>query len=115
MLRNGKMLNKKSKKKSNIKVHLVGSSRLTLREHVRYIPKLFWYMVPLFAVYIAEYMINQGLFELLYYQNTRAFTLCVDAHEQYRWCVCACVCVCLHVCVCMRVCVCVYMYVCVCV
>ena len=28
------------------------------------------YMIPLFLVYFAEYFINQGLFELLYFKNS---------------------------------------------
>ena len=56
-----------------------------LRDQARYIPNLFQYMVPLFVVFAAEYMINQGLFELLYYRNTSLGTLCLDGHLQYRW------------------------------
>ena len=44
-------------------------------------------MLPLFAVYAAEYMINQGFFELLYNQNTYIGTFCLDQATQYRWCV----------------------------
>ena len=53
--------------------------------HVKYIPYLFKYMVPLFVVYTAEYMINQGLFELLYYPNTHIGALCLNQQAQYRW------------------------------
>ena len=53
--------------------------------HLRYMPRLLKYMVPLFFVYISEYMINQGLFELLYYDNTRLGALCLDQKDQYRW------------------------------
>ena len=53
--------------------------------HVKYIPYLFKYMVPLFVVYTAEYMINQGLFELLYYPNTHIGGLCLNQQTQYRW------------------------------
>lgn len=42
-------------------------------------------MIPLFAVYAAEYLINQGLFELLYYENTHIGGLCLNQHAQYRW------------------------------
>ncbi|XP_064399119.1 battenin-like isoform X3 [Halichondria panicea] len=54
-------------------------------EHVKYIPHLWKYMLPLFAVYAAEYMINQGFFELLYNQNTYIGTFCLDQATQYRW------------------------------
>ena len=37
------------------------------------------YMVPLFIVYYAEYLINQGLFELLYFKDTFSHKV------QYRW------------------------------
>lgn len=53
--------------------------------HVKYIPRLIKYMIPLFAVYTAEYMINQGLFELFYYPNTHIGGLCLDQKSQYRW------------------------------
>ena len=56
-----------------------------LWDHVRYIPRLFQYMVPLFVVYSAEYTINQGLFELLYSSNTHLGHYCMDQHAQYRW------------------------------
>ena len=42
-------------------------------------------MIPLYLVYISEYMINQGLFELLYYKNTRLGSICLDQKDQYRW------------------------------
>ncbi|KAL5475116.1 hypothetical protein EMCRGX_G027174 [Ephydatia muelleri] len=61
------------------------SGLLWLRDQGRYIPNLFPYMVPLFIVFAAEYMINQGLFELLYYRNTSLGTWCLDGHLQYRW------------------------------
>ncbi|XP_066997902.2 battenin isoform X2 [Anabrus simplex] len=44
------------------------------------IPPLLKYMIPLTAVYLFEYFINQGLFELVYYPN-----IWIDHKEQYRW------------------------------
>ncbi|KAK3103607.1 hypothetical protein FSP39_020493 [Pinctada imbricata] len=38
------------------------------------------YMVPLILVYFAEYFINQGLYELLYYND-----IWLSPKEQYRW------------------------------
>ncbi|XP_043833430.1 battenin isoform X1 [Dromiciops gliroides] len=38
------------------------------------------YIVPLALVYFAEYFINQGLFELLFFRNTS-----VNHAQQYRW------------------------------
>lgn len=55
------------------------------KAHVRYIPHLFKYMVPLFLVYFAEYAINQGFFELLYNPNTHIGGYCLDQGTQYRW------------------------------
>ncbi len=40
-----------------------------LGQKLKQIPPLFTYMIPLFLVYFAEYLINQGLFELLYFKN----------------------------------------------
>lgn len=53
--------------------------------HVKYIPHLFKYMLPLFLVYFAEYAINQGFFELLYNANTHIGGYCLDQSTQYRW------------------------------
>ena len=53
--------------------------------HVKYIPHLFKYMIPLFLVYFAEYAINQGFFELLYNTNTHIGSYCLDQKSQYRW------------------------------
>jgi len=64
--------------KKRVKCHQLWS-------HVRYIPRLFRFMLPLFLVYAAEYSINQGLFELLYSPNTHLGHFCLDQHGQYRW------------------------------
>lgn len=53
---------------------------LTIQEKFRIIPSLLVYMVPLGLVYLFEYFINQGLFELTYFPN-----IWLDHHEQYRW------------------------------
>ncbi|XP_041038046.1 battenin isoform X2 [Carcharodon carcharias] len=58
----------------------VTESRLTLRKKVVIIRSLLKYMLPLGLVYFAEYFINQGLFELLYFRNTL-----FDHDSQYRW------------------------------
>ncbi|XP_035230530.1 battenin-like [Stegodyphus dumicola] len=39
-------------------------------------------MIPLGLVYFAEYLINQGLFELLYFPNAEKW---LNQKEQYRW------------------------------
>ena len=53
--------------------------------HVKYVPHLFQYMLPLVVVYFAEYSINQGFFELLYNSNTHIGGYCLDQRTQYRW------------------------------
>nr|XP_033802262.1 battenin isoform X2 [Geotrypetes seraphini] len=58
----------------------VGSHSLTFSERVCIIPRLLKYMLPLSVVYFAEYFINQGLFELLYFQN-----IFLTHALQYRW------------------------------
>ncbi|XP_037545246.1 battenin [Nematolebias whitei] len=41
---------------------------------------LVWFVIPLGLVYFAEYFINQGLMELLFFQN-----FFLSHAEQYRW------------------------------
>ncbi|XP_034279277.1 battenin [Pantherophis guttatus] len=54
--------------------------QLTLQEKEQVAKGLLKYLIPLSVVYFAEYFINQGLFELLYFQNTT-----LNHPEQYRW------------------------------
>ncbi|EAW52295.1 CLN3 lysosomal/endosomal transmembrane protein, battenin [Homo sapiens] len=56
------------------------SSSLSLRERWTVFKGLLWYIVPLVVVYFAEYFINQGLFELLFFWNTS-----LSHAQQYRW------------------------------
>ncbi|XP_046683744.1 battenin isoform X1 [Homalodisca vitripennis] len=49
-------------------------------EKLKAIPPLFKYMIPLGLVYLFEYFINQGLFELIYFDN-----IFINHAEQYRW------------------------------
>lgn len=56
------------------------SSDLTLKEKLALFPPLMKYMVPLTTVYFAEYFINQGLHELLYFNH-----IWLSKVEQYRW------------------------------
>lgn len=54
---------------------------LTFQEKLRTMPHLLvTYMIPFGLVYLFEYTINQGLFELLYFPNTF-----LTHSEQYRW------------------------------
>ncbi|XP_055297133.1 battenin [Sitodiplosis mosellana] len=57
-------------------------AKLTLSEKIRYVPSLFKYMIPLSLVYLFEYFINQGLFELVYFKNIENW---LDQPAQYRW------------------------------
>ncbi|XP_023167597.2 battenin [Drosophila hydei] len=50
------------------------------KEKLSYIKHLFKYMIPLCLVYFFEYFINQGLFELVYFEN-----IFLDKASQYRW------------------------------
>ncbi|XP_053657804.1 battenin [Anopheles marshallii] len=52
----------------------------TWQQRIRYIPSLFIYMIPLVLVYLLEYYINQGLFELLYFPG-----IWLSQSGQYRW------------------------------
>jgi len=56
------------------------TTSLTLIQKLHLIKPLIKYMIPLFCVYLAEYTINQGLFELLYYPSSS-----MNHSEQYRW------------------------------
>lgn len=50
------------------------------KEKLLYVISLFKYMLPLLFVYFFEYFINQGLFELVNFENTF-----LDKEGQYRW------------------------------
>ncbi|XP_017532572.1 battenin isoform X1 [Manis javanica] len=56
------------------------SSDLSIQERWTVFKGLLWYIIPLVLVYFAEYFINQGLFELLFFQNTS-----LNHAQQYRW------------------------------
>lgn len=53
---------------------------ITISEKLSLIPGLLKYMVPLGLVYFFEYVINQGLFELMYFENS-----VLEHSQQYRW------------------------------
>ena len=56
-------------------------NNLNLSQKIRLIPSLLKYMIPLFIVYISQYFINQGLFELLYFRDDPFLS---DHKSQYR-------------------------------
>lgn len=53
---------------------------LDLKQKIQYSPKLLKYVIPLFTVYISEYFINQGLYELIFFPD-----IWLDHSAQYRW------------------------------
>lgn len=53
---------------------------LTVKEKLKLVVPLLKYMIPLVLVYFAEYFINQGLMEILYFNN-----IWLSVSEQYRW------------------------------
>ncbi|XP_004622991.1 battenin [Octodon degus] len=53
---------------------------LSLQERWTVFKGLLCYIIPLVLVYFAEYFINQGLFELLFFRNTS-----LSHPQQYRW------------------------------
>ncbi|XP_024416196.2 battenin isoform X1 [Desmodus rotundus] len=56
------------------------STNLSFQEKWTVFKGLLWYIIPLVLVYFAEYFINQGLFELLFFRNTF-----LSHAQQYRW------------------------------
>lgn len=56
------------------------SPSLSLQEKWTVFKGLQCYIIPLVLVYFAEYFINQGLFELLFFRNTS-----LSHAQQYRW------------------------------
>ncbi|CAH1733350.1 battenin [Aphis gossypii] len=52
----------------------------SLSNKISYIPSLLKFMIPLGLVYFFEYLINQGLFELVYFEK-----IWLTHSEQYRW------------------------------
>ncbi|CAM4580083.1 battenin isoform X1 [Caretta caretta] len=57
-----------------------GGAELTLQAKGRIVKGLLKYLLPLALVYFAEYFINQGLFELLYFRDSA-----LTHAQQYRW------------------------------
>ncbi|XP_072273373.1 battenin [Pyxicephalus adspersus] len=61
--------------------HLTQSApHLTLSQKWQIVKSLLKYMLPLSLVYFAEYFINQGLYELIYFPHIK-----MGHSEQYRW------------------------------
>lgn len=76
-------------KSDNIEDHHVGDkvkasndlpAFTSAKEKIFYIRRLLHFMIPLCLVYLFEYFINQGLYELVYFPD-----IFLDSSEQYRW------------------------------
>ena len=76
-------------KSHNIEDHHVGDAVkasndlpafTSAKEKILYIRRLVHFMIPLCLVYLFEYFINQGLYELVYFPD-----IFLDKSEQYRW------------------------------
>lgn len=52
----------------------------SIRDKINLMPGLLKYMIPLGLVYLFEYFINQGLYELIEFDD-----ISLKPHEQYRW------------------------------
>ncbi|XP_038069180.1 battenin-like isoform X1 [Patiria miniata] len=61
-------------------IKMAAKEHLMLKERIYHIKHLLKYMIPLMLVYFAEYFINQGLLELIYFQG-----VWLDHQGQYRW------------------------------
>ena len=68
-------------KEKAITEHSSEDVNLTISQKIKLIPSLLKYMIPLFLVYISQYFINQGLFELLYFRDDPFLS---DHKSQYR-------------------------------
>ncbi len=72
-----------SKKESdNIDMKTMDKKEFKFKEKILLLKYLLKYMIPLFLVYYSEYLINQGLFELLYFKDN---DIVPDHSLQYRW------------------------------
>ena len=58
------------------------TAKLPLVVKLRLMKPLAKYMIPLFVVYYAEYVINQGLYELMIWRDCISW---VSPNAQYRW------------------------------
>lgn len=65
---------------TQINLEEVEEPLVALKKKLAKIPGLMKYMIPLFLVYLFEYFINQGMFELIAFDGEF-----LDKKEQYRW------------------------------
>eukprot|EP00096_Caligus_rogercresseyi_P014780 TRINITY_DN7268_c0_g1_i1.p1 TRINITY_DN7268_c0_g1~~TRINITY_DN7268_c0_g1_i1.p1 ORF type:complete len:436 (+),score=7.35 TRINITY_DN7268_c0_g1_i1:39-1346(+) len=77
--------NEEEEEEDNLRFHIPRSPEgheMNFKIRLFLIPGLIKYMAPIGIVYFFEYLINQGLFELLYFPK---FINVLNHHEQYRW------------------------------
>ncbi|XP_020291122.1 battenin isoform X1 [Pseudomyrmex gracilis] len=60
--------------------HIIKIPKKTFRDKINLVPGLLKYMIPLGLVYLFEYFINQGLYELIKFDG-----IWLDHDSQYRW------------------------------
>lgn len=60
--------------------HIIEVPRKSFKEKINLVPGLLKYMIPLGLVYLFEYFINQGLYELIEFDD-----IWLSHAEQYRW------------------------------
>ncbi|XP_047365002.1 battenin [Vespa velutina] len=60
--------------------HIIELPRKSFKDKINLLPGLLKYMIPLGFVYFFEYFINNGLYELIQYDN-----IWLKHQEQYRW------------------------------
>lgn len=66
---------------SSLRGQLIRDDEFDMWAKIHYLPSLAKYFLPLLLVYFAEYFINQGLFELIYFPEVTF----LGHQEQYRW------------------------------
>ncbi|XP_031783320.1 battenin isoform X2 [Nasonia vitripennis] len=59
---------------------IIEAPKMSVGEKLKLVPGLMKYMIPLGLVYLFEYFINQGLYELIQFDNTF-----IGHADQYRW------------------------------
>ncbi len=72
----------RSSEKEQDAIKKASKDEFNFKDKILIIKELLKYMVPLFIVYYSEYLINQGLFELLYFKEN---SIGLDHAHQYRW------------------------------
>lgn len=64
----------------NVNEEEIKNPKSAFMKKIKQVPGLLKFMIPLGLVYLFEYFINQGMFELINFDN-----FFIDSKEQYRW------------------------------